>query len=73
MTECFLPGNLQRIQAELCFQFHNKLRLSELPSVVFHCQFQLWLVLRKTLGLKIYIKKSRVKVRMHMGSTMILG
>lgn len=28
MTERFLPGNLQRIQAELCFQFHNKLRLS---------------------------------------------
>lgn len=73
MTECFLPGNLQRIQAELCFQFHNKLRLSEFPSVVFWCQFQLWLMLCKILGLKSYIKKSRVNVRMHMGSTMILG
>lgn len=73
MIESFLPGNLQRIQAELCFQFHNKLRLSELPTVVFWCQFQLWLMLCKTLGLKSYIKKRRVKVRMHMGSTMILG
>lgn len=44
-----------------------------MPSVVFWCQFQLWLMLCKTLGLKSYIKKSRVNVRMHIGGTMVFG
>lgn len=47
MPSLFLPGNVQTIQAEPCFQFHSKLRLNELLSGALQCQFQLWKMLRK--------------------------